>query len=200
MEIWQFIGVPRRRLSLIALLCAEFLATAGFAAADTPSITLFGGPSFLVPVTTAPDNPSLAHLGLGIGAGAELAIGRIRALRLGADLLFIGSSSVSPEGVLYRAWDGLRLSLESGYAFPIGRFSLGFSAGGSLTAAEYSGTSLIFAYPSIFARAELAYGLSRESSLRLGLPIEVMFRGVYLDIAPSLSAAFAHSLPLEAGR
>jgi hypothetical protein len=200
MEIWQFIGVPRLRLSLLPILCAGLFTSAAVAFSESPSLSLFGGPSLCVPVTTAPGNPALPHPGWGIGAGAELSVGRIRALRLGVDMLFIGASSVSPEGVLYRAWDGLRISLESGYEFPIGPFSLGITAGGSLTAAEYDGTYLIFAFPSILARAELAYRIAREASVRLGIPLEIMFRGTYLDVAPALSAAFAYSIPLEAGR
>lgn len=198
MGIRQFIGVPRRRLSLALILCSGFLATEGQFAAEPSSIYLLGGPSLSVPVSTAPGNPALPHLGWGIGAGAELSIGRIRALRLGADMLVIGASPVSPEGVLYRAWNGLRLSMEAGYAFPIGPLSLGITAGGSLTAAEYSGTSLVFAYPSILARAEFSYRISRNGSVRLGLPLEVMLRGAYLDVAPAISAAFAYSLSLEA--
>jgi hypothetical protein len=200
MEIWQFISVPHRRLSLVLFLCSGFLAAEGRVAAESSSLSLFGGPSLCFPVTTAPDNPALPHLGWGIGAGAELSVGRIRALRLGADMLFIGASSVSPEGVLYRAWDGLRLSMEAGYAFPIGPFSLGITAGGSLTAAEYSGTSLVFAYPSILARAEFSYRIARDGSVRLGLPLEIMLRGAYLDVTPALSAAYAYSLPLKASR
>jgi hypothetical protein len=200
MEIRQFIGVPRRHRSLIAILCAGFLASAAVAFPESPSLAFFGGPSLRAPITTAPGNPSLPHLGWGIGSGAELSFGGIRALRFEADMLYIGASAVSPEGILYRAWDGLRLSLETGYAFPIGPFSLGITAGGSLTAAEYSGTYLIFAYPSILARAELSFRVAREASVRLSLPLEIMFRGAYIDVAPALSAAFAYSIPLEAGR
>jgi hypothetical protein len=196
MEIRQFIGVPRRCLSLILILCVEFLATASRSAAQSPALSMFGGPSLCVPVTSAPGNPVLPHLGWGLGAGVELSVGRIKALRLEADLQFIGSSSVSPEGVLYRAWNGLRLSAEAGYSFPIGLFTLGLTAGGSLTAAEYSGTALVFAYPSILARAELSFQVTREGTLRFGLPFEVMFRGTYLDLAPSISVAFAYGFPL----
>ena len=121
-------------------------------------------------------------------------------LRLGADLLVIGASSVSPEGILYRAWDGLRLSLAAGYSFPIRGLSLGVAAGGALTAAEYRGTPLIFAYPSILALAELSLPVASNMAVRVGIPLEVMLRGAYTDFSPGISAVFAYSFELGASK
>jgi hypothetical protein len=162
------------------------------------SVRLFAGPSICFPVTSAAGNPSLAHFGWGLGVGAELKLRRIIAARLGADILWVGPSYVSPEGILYRAWEGFRLSLEAGYTFPIGAMALCVVAGGGLTAADYRKTSLVFAYPSILAQACLEMPIGRKGLIRIGVPLELMLRGSYTDFSPGISAAFAWSFPLGA--
>jgi len=187
---------------LFLLLGAIAFTTAETASgpAATSSIRLFAGPSLCLPVTWAEDNPTLPHFGWGLGGGAELALGRVIAARLGIDVLWIGSSSVSPEGILYRSWEGMRFSLAAGYSFPIGRMSLDVTAGGALTAADYRGTALVFAYPSLLARADLDIPVMKQGIVRVGLPLELMFRGAYMDFAPGLAASFAWSFPLGAQR
>jgi hypothetical protein len=165
---------------------------------SSASIRLFAGPSLLAPVTSAAGNPTLAHFGWGIGGGTELSIGRILALRLGASALWIKPSPVSAEGILYRGWDALRLSLAAGYSFPLGAFVLRASAGGALTAAAYSGTPLVFAYPSILAQADLDLPIFPDGAVRISLPVELMLRGTYTDVAPGLSASFVYGFPLGA--
>lgn len=191
-----------RRTLQIALLVLVSVSSSFAQAASTDaassSVRLFAGPSICFPVTSAAGNPTLAHFGWGLGGVVELKLRRIIAARLGADLLWVGSSSVSSDGILYRAWNGFRLSLESGYAFPIGAMTLSVVAGGGLTAADYRKTSLVFAYPSILAQADLDMPIGRHALIRIGVPLELMLRGTYTDLSPGLSAAFAWSFPLGA--
>jgi hypothetical protein len=201
MKTWQFIGVARRTLIIAILVFASVsssLAQTASTGATTSSVRLFAGPAICFPVTSAADNPTLPHFGWGLGGGVELKLRRVIAARLGADLLLVGQSPVSPEGILYRAWEGLRISLEAGYTFPIGSMTLCVLAGGGLTAADYSKTSLIFAYPSILAQAGLDIPIGRRGLVRIGVPLELMLRGTYTDFSPGLSAAFAWSFPLGA--
>jgi hypothetical protein len=201
METWQFIDVARRTLPIVLLALVSVsssLAQAASVGAMSSAVRLFAGPSLCFPVTSAADNPSLAHFGWGLGGGVELKFRRIIAARLGADLLWIGPSSVSPEGILYRAWDGFRLSLEAGYTFPIGAMTMYVVAGGGLTAADYRGTSLVFAYPSILAQAGLDMPIGRHGLIRIGVPLELMLRGTYKDFSPGISASYAYSFPLGA--
>jgi hypothetical protein len=201
MKAWQFIDVTRRAFPIALLFfisVSSSLAQAAAADATSSSVRLFAGPSICFPVTSAVDNPSLAHFGWGLGGGVELKLRRIIAARLGADVLWIGPSSVSPEGILYRAWEGFRLSLEVGYSFPIGAMTLCVVAGGGLTAADYRKTSLVFAYPSILAQAGLDMPIGRQGLIRIGVPLELMLRGPYTDFSPGLSASFAYAFPLGA--
>jgi hypothetical protein len=148
-----------------------------------------------VPVTSDRYDPTLAHYGWGLGGGAELAVNRFIALRLGFDALWIKPSPVSPEGILYRGWEGLRISLTSGYAFPLSAMTVEVAAGGALTAAEYRGTSLVFAYPSLMVQADLVLPLLANGAVRLSLPLELMLRGSYVDFSPGLSASYVWSIP-----
>jgi len=194
----QYIVMRRSFQTLIIVSISLCVSRIGVLSADDSSaaVKLFAGASASLPITWATENPALTHLGLGLGGGAELDIGRCIALRLGADYLWIGASSVSPEGILYRAWEGLRFSLQAGYTFSVGDLTISALAGGALSAAYYSGTSLVFAYPSVLAGAELNLQVWKHSAVRFGLPIEVMFRGTYTSFAAGLSAVYVFSFPI----
>lgn len=195
--------IPMHSTPAIRLLASLFLLSASAAFPEGPSplassIGLFAGSSVSMPINWTPEDPALTHFGFSAGGGADLRLGRIIAARLESDFFWIGSSSLSPLGIVYRPWEGLRFSLSAGYSFGpgSGTWRIGVLAGGALTAARYSDTSLIFAYPSILAKAELGLPLGTRGALRLGLPLELMLRGDSRTLSPGLSAAYAYDLPI----
>jgi hypothetical protein len=192
--------IVMRRIFKLLGIASLFLyasSTLFLYAEDSPAaVKLFAGASASLPITWAAENPALMHRGCGLGGGAELDIGRIIALRLGADYFWFSASTVSPEGVLYRAWEGLRFSLESGYRFTLSGMTINALAGAALSASYYSGTSLVFAYPSLRVGAELDLQFLKHGAIRFGLPLEVMFRGAYTSFAAGLSAVYVYSFPI----
>ena len=162
--------------------------------------------SGLVPVTWASDSPTLSHLGLDILFGFEYASPISVPLRLEAGYINVTHSGISPSGELYRGWEGGRFALLSGYSFapfPVGTLgNLGFSllAGGALTAADYTGTALAYAYPSFILEPRLALtfrGLrsrNLEQGPWLALPIELMFRSGNHTLSPGLSLGWSYHI------
>lgn len=93
-------------------------------------------------------------------------------------------SSILSDGQLYRAWKSFGLGLLGGLAW--GPFEIpviatkadfGFELGANLHAANYTGTSLVSAYPSFLAR--LSLDLRTKSRLGWGifLPLEFANKG-----------------------
>lgn len=204
-----------RFVSVAALCCAVAIRAAFPAAAQAslPSLTStkFATPlsvdvsvTGLDPITWAEDSPTLTHLGIDITAGLEYATPINVPIRLEAGYTGITHSSIASDGELYRAWDGARFALLSGYTFrPIelggmGTLKLSVLAGGAVTAAEYTSTALGYAYPSIILepRAVLALGgiYGGDSGPYIILPVELMFRAGNHTLAPGVGIGFRYRI------
>jgi hypothetical protein len=156
--------------------------------------------SGLLPFTWAQDSPTLPHLGVDALLGLEYATPISVPIRLELGYILVAHSRIAPTGELYRAWDGARFALLAGYSFsPIefgkrGWLSLSLLGGGALTAAEYSGTPLAYAYPSLIVepRAVLELGRGVAGRPYLALPTELMFRAGNHTIAFGLGLGWRY--------
>ena len=102
---------------------------------------------------------------------------------LGLDIFSLGQSAPQSDGNLYRAWQGLGLSLRGGVRSPAFRLplvglmaSVEVEAGGGLRATKYTGTGLVSANPALVAQAGLDIAISRHIALGLALPIEFAWK------------------------
>jgi hypothetical protein len=151
------------------------------------SIGLDAGAVGRIAWTQTRDTPLLSQLGYGGDFGIFCRLGPVVPLRLGISWIRLRPSTISSDGQLYRGWDGTRFSAEAGYRFEFDRFGLELLAGASLTAANYLGTPLVFAYPSALAEPRLDYRIWNGFALWLGLPCELAIRGSVLT--PSAGAS-----------
>ena len=141
------------------------------------------------------NRPFLSAAGYGFDAGIGVALGNWIICRGGLGLFSVGSSGFDASLWRYRAFEGLSLSLASGYRFAFDGAELDLLAGGAISASRYGATSLVTAYVSILLEPRLLVPLrlrgldSRRLDLMAGLPMEYLFRG----------AAQSFSLGLEAG-
>lgn len=166
--------------------------------------------SALIPVSWAADSPTLRHTGLDALLGLEYDSPIALQFRLEAGYLWASPSTISPNGELYRGWEGLRIAFLAGYAFApyrlgmIGLVEPSLLAGGALTSADYLGTALAYAYPSLvlepraFLRLRTPKGSDILQGPWLALPVELMFRGGGYTLAPGLSLGWRYRL--EAAR
>jgi hypothetical protein len=188
-------------LMALALLSAPAAAQDGVHALDN-DISFSG----LIPVTWASDSPTLSHLGCDALLGFEYDSPLSIPIRLELGYLGVSASRVSQGGELYRAWEGMRIALLSGYLFkPIlvsktGALAIGVLAGGVLTAADYTDTALAYAYPSLILepRANLDFHFGRTLSASTGpwlaLPCELMFRSGVYTLSSGLSLGWRFRL------
>lgn len=199
-----------RLIPILVLACAASLAGAQ---ASLPSLksqkfvtplSVDFSASGLDPVTWAEDSPTLTHLGLAITGGLEYSTPISVPIRLEVGYIGVTSSSIASSGESYRAWDGARFALLMGYNFAplsiegLGKLKLSLLAGGALTAAEYTGTALAYAYPSIVfePRALLALGgiYGGDSGPYLAIPAELMFRAGSHTVAPGVALGFRYRI------
>ena len=165
--------------------------------------------SGLVPVTWASDSPTLSHLGLDILFGFEYASPISVPLRLEAGYINVTHSGISPSGELYRGWEGGRFALLTGYTFapfPVGKlgdFNFSLLAGGALTAADYTGTALAYAYTSLILEPRLVLTLrglrsrKMEQGPWLAIPVELMFRAGNHTLSPGLSLGWRYRMTAQ---
>ncbi len=186
----------RPRWIFIAYLClAGSLAGAAEAAAAPKGPRFYSDISAagLMPYTWAEDGPTLPHYGFEATLGLECETPFSLPIRLELGYIRVGHSRIAPTGELYRAWDGARLALLSGYSFApmelrgIGKLEFAVLGGGAVTAAEYTYTPLAYAYPSLILEPRLALDLNKVGKPWLALPVELMFRAGNHTIAPGLS-------------
>jgi hypothetical protein len=200
-----------RSISLALLLSAASLCAG--AQASLPSVSsrktatplsVDASAYGLMPYSMATDSPVLGHWGYGVDAGIEYETVISVPFRLELSYFDISRSSVASTGELYKAWDGLKIALLSGYSFPpiaLGdSMALVFSllGGGAITAAEYSDTANAYAYPSIImeARALLAFGAMplQDSGPWIAIPAEFMFRAGNYTLSPGLSLGWRYKI------
>jgi hypothetical protein len=193
----------------LPLLFGLLILSSALAAAPTARLREFNidvSASGLLPVTWASDSPTLSHAGYDAKLGLEYDPPPALALRLEIGYLRASASRVSSSGELYRSWEGLRFALLCGYdfaSFPIGKLgelAIGGLAGGAVTAGDYKGTGLAFAYPSIVLEPRITLnlrGLQSKSSAQgpwMALPLELMFRAGTHTIAPGVSLGWRYRL------
>ena len=199
---WHVKVVQFRPAILLAILS---IATRFEAGASPISIDVSA--SGLVPVTWASDSPTLSHLGFDALLGFEYVSPISIPLRLEVGYIGVGASRIAPTGELYRAWEGGRFALLSGYTFPpfpvgtLGKLDFSLLAGGALTAADYTGTPLAYAYPSLVLEPRLALTL-RSAHIRgivhgpwLALPVELMYRAGNHTLSSGLSLGWSYGFP-----
>jgi hypothetical protein len=137
--------------------------------------------------TKAPDTELLSQPGYGAEIGAALEYRSITVIRLGFGLFRVAPSAIASDGQLYRGWDGERFSAMAGYSWNIGWARLGLLAGAALSAANYLGTPLVFAYPSAIAEPRLDFRRGAGAGFWIGLPVELVFRGSLLTPSAALA-------------
>jgi hypothetical protein len=93
------------------------LSTATHAEAGVSPLSIDASASGLIPVTWASDSPTLSHLGFDALFGIEYDSPISIPLRLEVGYISVGPSLIAPTGELYRAWEGGRFALLSGYSF-----------------------------------------------------------------------------------
>ena len=141
------------------------------------------------------ERPFLSAAGFGFDAGIGVALGNWIICRGGLGLFSVGSSGFDASLWRYRAFEGLSLSLASGYRFAFDGAELDLLAGGAISASRYAATSLVTAYLSVLLEPRLLVPLRPRGldgwrlDFMAGLPMEYLFRG----------AAQSFSLGLEAG-
>jgi len=141
------------------------------------------------------ERPFLSAAGFGFDAGIGVALGNWIICRGGLAFFSVGSSGFDASLWRYRAFEGLSLSLESGYRFMFDGAELDLLAGGAISASRYAATSLVTAYLSVLLEPRLLVPLRPRGldgwrlDFMAGLPMEYLFRG----------AAQSFSLGLEAG-
>jgi hypothetical protein len=162
--------------------------------------------SGLVPVSWASDSPTLSHLGFDANIGLEYDSPISVLLRLEAGYIGISASRIAPTGELYRAWEGARFALLTGYLSDpvevgkLGRLAVSLLGGGALTAADYTDTALAYAYPSIVLEPRLALVLKGAGASApvqgpwLAVPVELMFRAGTYTLSPGLSLGWSYRL------
>jgi len=167
--------------------------------------------SGLLPFSWGGERPVLSHLGFDALVAFEYDSPISIPLRIEIAYLRVSPSRIAPTGELYRAWEGGRFALLSGYCFApfplgeLGDLSVSLLAGGALTAADFTSTALAFAYPSILLEPRLALALRGSSAASpsakdpvqgpwLALPIELMFRAGTYTLAPGLSLGWRYRL------
>jgi hypothetical protein len=192
----------RNRLHIVLALCSVAVLS-GAQALKPTSFSVDFSAAALAPITWGETSPALSHWGFDALAGLEFDTPLSIPLRLEAGYIQVGRSAYSSSGELYRAWDGLRLAVLTGYSFRplriISSYEVNISvlAGGALTAAEYSGTALAYAYPSVLLkpRAVLPIGKSLgDTGPYLELPIELMFRDGYYSLAYGLALGWRYRI------
>ena len=130
---------------------------------------------------------------------AGLAPSPVFSARLRADVFGLGPSAPQNDGNLYRAWQGLGLSLLAGIRFPafilpVANLSASASieAGGSLRATKYTGTGLVSANPAMVAQAGLDFLVSRHISFGLRMPLEFAWKSGGTASMFGIGAAFRY--------
>ena len=101
---------------------------------------------------------------------------------LQADFFSFGSSLPQNDGNLYRAWQGIGLSLLGGirskaFNLPFGlRASARFDAGAGLRTTKYSGTGLVGANSAILVQVGLDVIVVKHVTLGIALPLEYAWK------------------------
>jgi len=119
--------------------------------------------------------------------------------RLNLDIFSLGQSAPLSDGNLYRAWQGIGLSLLGGIRSPAFRLpiegleaSAAIEAGGGLRATKYTGTGLVSANPAILAQAKLTVSISRHIELGIALPVELAWKSGGTALMFGLCGVFAY--------
>jgi hypothetical protein len=156
-------------------------------------------------VTWAEDSPTLTQLGLDLTAGLEYTTPISMPIRLEVGYIGFASSGISSDGEQYRAWQGARFALLTGYNFAplsiegLGKLKLALLAGGAVTAAEYTDTALAYAYPSIVLEPRALLALNGifggdDTGPYITLPTELMFRAGNYSLAPGVGLGFRYRI------
>lgn len=185
-----------------AMFFAIFLLRAGFAATigATPIVQAEAQAGPLFSLTSLPGMTAAIQSGwdakfslslesrdvfapTGVAAGGGIFGMPAFSGRLEADLFALGQSPIQADGNLYRAWQGMGLSLLGGirsaaFRLPLAGVSASarLEAGGGLRATKYTGTGLVSANPAIVGQAGLDIQVSSKVGLGIGIPLEFAWK------------------------
>jgi hypothetical protein len=136
------------------------------------------------------ERPFLSAPAAGLGAALSLRSGSWLIARASATAFWVASSGFDNQLFSYRAFDGGRFALETGFSLPLRDLRLEALAGAAISATEYSGTSLVAAFPSILAEARILFPLGSplfpNARLELGLPLAYSWRSEAATIEAGL--------------
>jgi hypothetical protein len=148
--------------------------------------------------------PFLAAPTASLGAALSLRSGSWLLARVAASAFWVASSGFDNLLFSYRAFDGGRLALETGLSLPLRELRFEALAGGAISAAEYSGTSLVTAFPSLLVEARLLLPLGSPlfpgAKIELGLPLAYSWRSEAATIEAGLSLGLGLGLGRSARR
>jgi hypothetical protein len=186
---------------VIAVLVAAFCGTAQSSSAPVEPRTWFSidaGMTASPVLSFAVDGPSLFQLSLSAIAGLELRRFDPLFLRIEASFRDTFDSTISSDWQLYQGWQAARFATFAGFVLPEGLRNFSLLGGGALSAAVYTGTPLVFAYPSALLELRLDPGAGR-SGPRFGLPVELAFRGALKNLSAGFYAGYRFSPARKAG-
>ena len=135
--------------------------------------------------------PTLPHLGFNGKLGLEALFSERFAARIEASAFRINPSSFSTEGDLYRGWEGFSAGLLAGPIMKRGDLRAGLYGGAGLTAARYSGTALVFAYPSLHARLSIRIHDQSGFGAFFAIPADILLRGGTAGYSVAAEAGFS---------
>lgn len=140
---------------------------------------------------------------MALAAGLEYSTTFSVPFRLEIGYTGITQARINDQG-LYRAWDGFRIALLSGYNFsPISVKSLGnldFTAlaGAACIATEYNESPLSFGYMSLVVEPRLLLAIQGLSANDTGpfvaVPLELQFRSSGLSLVPGATFGFRYHI------
>ncbi len=150
-----------------------------------------------LPVSFEAGRDALPHWELATRIGAEWAAKSWVPLRFEAGGFRVSPSRPDASLSLFKGFDGYRFALLTGPRFfpdASHRMEIATLCGAGLSAARYTNTTLVIAYPSLLmqGRLYLAFPNSPYHGI-LGLPLELMFRGPVLTASAGIELAFGMS-------
>ncbi|MBL8967637.1 MAG: hypothetical protein JNG85_11565 [Spirochaetaceae bacterium] len=150
-----------------------------------------------LPVSFEAGRDALPHWELSTRIGAEWAAKRWIPLRFEAGGFRVSPSRPDASLSLFKGFDGYRFALLTGPRFfpdASRRMEIAALGGAALSAARYTNTTLVIAYPSLLVEGRflIAFPNSPYHGI-LGVPVELMFRGPVLTASAGVELAFGMS-------
>jgi len=142
----------------------------------------------------------LSAAGFDIDACFELTRGNWIPFHGGIGLFSVGPTEWDDSLFRFRAFQGSRFGIETGYRFPVGRSELAILAGGGWSASRFTSLSVATAYLSVLGEARFLTPVAIRGlpgmMLGVSIPVEYMWRGT----ARTFSAGLEMNAAIPLGR